>query len=243
MIVDILTVLRKEFKEMLLIRGSIMGFVMGSALPMTLMGVFLLGIHGAEILHSTVSLMMWAWLPFFSVTLVVSETFAGERERHTLETLLATRLSDAAILVGKLVAVTLYGMALTGFAILGALGMIVISNHGEIAISDILIFFLKVLAGGGLMALLGACVGTPISLRSTTVRQANQTMSLAMMTPLVFLLVPLLPAPVKNTLARWISAVPPSSWGYVVAGILLGICLLLIGFAFLRFKRNLLILD
>ena len=32
------------------------------------------------------------------------DSFAGERERHTLETLLATRLSDLSILVGKITA-------------------------------------------------------------------------------------------------------------------------------------------
>src|SRR6185503_5143880 len=35
---------------------------------------------------------------------IMADSFAGERERHTLETLLATRLSDLAILMGKICA-------------------------------------------------------------------------------------------------------------------------------------------
>ena len=36
------------------------------------------------------------------VSSLVADSFAGERERHTLETLLASRLPDRAILAGKL---------------------------------------------------------------------------------------------------------------------------------------------
>jgi ABC-type Na+ efflux pump permease subunit len=50
---------------------------------------------------------------FVAVFAVAPDTFAGERERHTLETLLASRLSDQAILIGKLAACTSYGWLLT----------------------------------------------------------------------------------------------------------------------------------
>ena len=52
-------------------------------------------------------------LPVFLVLAVVADTFAGERERHTLETLLASRLSDRAVLIGKIRAVVIYGWGLT----------------------------------------------------------------------------------------------------------------------------------
>ncbi|MGZ3674289.1 MAG: ABC transporter permease, partial [Ktedonobacterales bacterium] len=49
------------------------------------------------------------YLPFTILLNVVADTFAGERERHTLETLLASRLSDRAVLFGKVGAAVAYG--------------------------------------------------------------------------------------------------------------------------------------
>ena len=43
--------------------------------------------------------------PFMAAAIAIQpivDSFAGERERHTLETLLASRLSDSAILFGKI---------------------------------------------------------------------------------------------------------------------------------------------
>ena len=54
------------------------------------------------------SAITWAWLPLMLVMAVVADSFAGERERHTLETLLASRLSDAAILLGKVAAAVVF---------------------------------------------------------------------------------------------------------------------------------------
>ena len=42
-------------------------------------------------------------MPVMLVGLTIADSFAGERERHTLPTLLASRLSDRAILIGKIV--------------------------------------------------------------------------------------------------------------------------------------------
>ncbi len=42
-------------------------------------------------------------MPVMLVGLTIADSFAGERERQTLPTLLASRLSDRAILIGKIV--------------------------------------------------------------------------------------------------------------------------------------------
>jgi ABC-type Na+ efflux pump permease subunit len=49
---------------------------------------------------------------------MITDSIAGERERQTLETLLASRLPDRAILLGKVAAITLLGWLLLA---LGAL--------------------------------------------------------------------------------------------------------------------------
>jgi ABC-2 type transport system permease protein len=48
----------------------------------------------------------------------LGDAIAGERERHTLETLLASRISDRAILLGKVIVTTGYAW---GTALLGLL--------------------------------------------------------------------------------------------------------------------------
>ncbi|MCK7485371.1 MAG: ABC transporter permease subunit [Bacillus subtilis] len=60
-------------------------------------------------------------MPFLWVSGVVADMFAGERERHTLEALLATRLSDQAILFGKLLAAMTYGFTLTWVIMIASL--------------------------------------------------------------------------------------------------------------------------
>lgn len=54
----------------------------------------------------------WAALPLVLSGVIITDSIAGERERQTLETLLASRLSDQSILLGKILAATLLGWSL-----------------------------------------------------------------------------------------------------------------------------------
>ena len=54
----------------------------------------------------------WAALPLILAGVMITDSLAGERERQTLETLLASRLSDRAIVLGKVAAITLLGWLL-----------------------------------------------------------------------------------------------------------------------------------
>jgi len=56
--------------------------------------------------------VMWAALPLVLVGAMMADSIAGERERQTLETLLASRLPERAILLGKVAAITLLGWLL-----------------------------------------------------------------------------------------------------------------------------------
>src|SRR5258705_13563545 len=64
-------------------------------------------------------------LPFMILQSIIVDSFAGERERHTLETLLASRLSDRAILLGKFGAAVPYGLAV---GLIGAMVQAVVAN-------------------------------------------------------------------------------------------------------------------
>jgi ABC-2 type transport system permease protein len=59
------------------------------------------------------------------VIILISDAIAGERERHTLETLLASRISDQAILLGKVLVTVGYNWGMTLFCLL--LGSVVVN--------------------------------------------------------------------------------------------------------------------
>lgn len=115
---DILTVMWKEWKELLWAGGLLRGGRVSLLIMLAIFGVFLPYQTGRAWVESAAPLFYWAWLPLMLVAGVVADSFAGERERHTLETLLASRLPDRAILVGKLAAAVTYGWGLV-LAMLG----------------------------------------------------------------------------------------------------------------------------
>jgi len=108
---DVLTVAWKEAKEF----GRPGWHLKGGRLSMIIMfvvfGVFLPLQSGDRWVTSPVTMLYWAWVPLMLVTGFIADSFAGERERHTLETLLASRLPDRAILFGKVAAAVAYGWA------------------------------------------------------------------------------------------------------------------------------------
>lgn len=63
----------------------------------------------------------WAALPITLAGAMIIDSIAGERERQTLETLLASRLSARAILLGKVAAATLLGWLLLALGTLPGL--------------------------------------------------------------------------------------------------------------------------
>ncbi|PJF23668.1 MAG: ABC-2 type transporter, partial [Phototrophicales bacterium] len=100
----ILTVAGKELREILTF-GDARGRSKYSLLILILIfGIVIPIQNGRDWVTSPMNIMVWGWMPFLWVSGIVADLFAGERERHTLEALLATRLSDQSILFGKLLA-------------------------------------------------------------------------------------------------------------------------------------------
>jgi ABC-2 type transport system permease protein len=178
MMIDIRTVMWKEWNEIL--RGGSRGKV-GLLLFVGVFGVFLPLQMGRAWVGSPMVMAYWAWVPLFLVTSVIADSFAGERERQTLETLLASRLSDRAILFGKVGAAVGYGVGITWLSLL--LGLVTVNlAHGQ---GKLLLYPLPVGLGIVGLSLLGAglaaSAGVLVSLRAATVRQAQQTLSIAIM--------------------------------------------------------------
>jgi len=81
-------------------------------IPLAILGIYLPWQNGPEWARTPLLPAALSWLPLLLVGALVADSFAGERERKTLETLLASRLSDRAILLGKIAALVSYGWGL-----------------------------------------------------------------------------------------------------------------------------------
>lgn len=249
MIADILTVAQKELKEIVLSRttGGLnrRGGWLNLILIIGVFGIFLPYQNGPDWVESPTTLFLWTWVPLFLVSGVTADSFAGERERHTLETLLASRLSDQSILFGKVLAAILYGWGLAMISVvLGVITVNVAFWEGAVRLYP-LDFVLAGLLLGLLGAGLSATAGVLVSLRSGSVRQAAQTMSLAIM---ILLFVPVfgvqaLPAETQARLFAALQGMRLSQILLIIAGVLLVLDLGLLGAAMARFQRARLILD
>jgi ABC-2 type transport system permease protein len=249
MIADILTLAQKELKEIVLARSAgrlnARGGWLNLLLIMGVFGIFLPYQNGPAWIDSPGTLFLWAWVPLFLVSSVTTDSFAGERERHTLETLLASRLSDRSILLGKVAAAMLYGWGLTLLSVV--LGVITINVgywNGTLRFYP-LDFVLAGILLGLLGAGLAATAGVLVSLRSGSVRQAAQTMNLAIM---VLLFVPIfglqaLPAETKAAVFGVLQTASLNQILLGVIGLLVVLDLALLAAALARFQRARLILD
>ncbi|HVX28916.1 MAG TPA: ABC transporter permease [Nitrolancea sp.] len=181
----------------------------------------------------------------FIVLSVVADSIAGERERHTLETLLASRLSDRSILVGKIASVVIYGWGLTIASLLVGLivvnvsagdGKLLLYPAGRAIATVVLTFLLCVLATG---------IGVLVSLRSSTVRQAQQMLTIGwivMIFGIVFGVQLMSPA-TRLHLEHRLSTTQMTTAVIVASLVLLVLDLLVLALNAARFQRSRLILD
>jgi ABC-2 type transport system permease protein len=244
MIADFRTVLWKEWKELLLAPGDLRTSLLMLVLPVIVMGVVLPWQAGRAWLESPITLIAWAWIPLFLVINVIADSFAGERERRTLETLLATRLPDRAILFGKMGAAIAYAWGLTLVILLVGL----VTVNVKYGFRELLTYAPTTLVAAVGLSLLAttfiSAAGVFVSLRSPTTKQAQQRLSIAVM---VLFFVPffglqaLPPSWVTTYLAFAMENTDLSL--AVAASVLLVLDAALVGAAGRRFQRSRLILD
>jgi ABC-2 type transport system permease protein len=242
---DVFTVMWKEWRELLWHGGSLRGGRLSLVVLLGVFGVLLPYQAGGSWLTSPGTMFYWGWVPLMLVAGAIADSFAGERERHTLETLLASRLPDRAILIGKVAAAVTYGWAL----VMAMLALSVVTVNVSVSAPGLLVFPRPFAIGAPVLALLGAglaaSAGVLVSLRAATVRQAAQTLNVSI---LLLLLVPVLLSQALPDAARaqwgaWAASVGAEGIIWAVAGVLLVLDATLFAAAMWRFQRARLILD
>lgn len=242
---DVLTVAWKEWRELLHLGGSFRGGRLSLLILLGVFGVFLPLQAGAEWVQSPATVFYWGWVPLMLVAGAVSDSFAGERERHTLETLLASRLPDRAILLGKILAAMTYGWGL----VIAMLALSLVTVNLAVRTGPMLVFPWRFAVGAPLLALLGAglaaTAGVLVSLRSATVRQAAQTLNVGI---LLLIFVPVLvaqalPEAWKAQAGAWASSVGVDGVLWATAAGLALVDIALLALALSRFRRARLMLD
>jgi ABC-2 type transport system permease protein len=243
-ITDILTVAWKELREMLTFGDTRGRNRLSLLVILVIFGVVIPLQSGREWVTSPVSAMVWAWMPYMWVYSVVADSFAGERERHTLEALLATRLSDRAILFGKLLAALAYGFTLTWAILLVSLVTINVAVRGEGLLLFSPLMTIGALVFSILISGLAASIGVLVSLRAGSVRQAQQWMSFGMLVLfLPFMFIQFIPKTWLETFGNTLLHTDPVQIAVWAAVVVLVIQIVLLWIAMRLFQRSKLILD
>jgi ABC-2 type transport system permease protein len=184
---DIYSVIWKERKGLLRYSSSRWKAMVILLTPMALFGILIPIQFRDTWLTSGWSVAVAVATPLILIASTVSESFAGERERHTLETLLASRLPDQAILIGKLLVSIFFGWGMTLFLLLVSLMVVnILVWDGGLQFYSLEILGIDLTASlltSGMVASLGLLV----SLRSATVQNASQTIMLLLFLPFLLL--------------------------------------------------------
>lgn len=243
MLYDIFIIMQKELKEIFVQRGSLRAGITNVLIVVGISGILFPLQSGPEWVKSPIGLVTVAWLPMFMSMGLVADAFAGERERHTLETLLASRLSDQAILYGKMLASIVYGF---GIAMAGMLlGALVVNMQYPGVGFYSMPYFMAAVIFCLLGMLLVTGIGVQVSLHASNVRQAYQKMSIGFMILwLPIILGPqLLPQAWTAQIIGWLSNVNGQQAALFFVALLVAADLFLIVLANKRFQRSQLILD
>ena len=243
---DILTIMWKEGKGLLRYGDDRWKGIAILVTPIALFGILIPIQFRDGWLTSGWSLGVSFFTPLMLIASTIAESFAGERERHTLETLLASRLPDRAILFGKLLVSILFGWGISLLLLFVSLMVVnLLDGRSGFQGYQANILWMDIL-GSLLFAGFVSGLGTVISLRSATVQSTSQSLMVMLILPflllqgVVFLLPVFLP---KATIQAILDQLNFTKIIMVfLVAILVADIILFLG-ALSRFKRSSLILS
>jgi len=185
-------------------------------------------------------------LPFVVIGFISPYSFVGEREHGTLEPLLATPVSDQAILFGKIGMAVLYGWGVALVNMLLGLGSI----NLFLANGRFLHFPPGILIPTVLLSLffslLVAIMGTNSSFYARTLLDAQRNHVMALLIPMLlpaFFVGPFMPEAWKGTIVQMITPLGATNLYLILIVLLLMVDGIFMGFALIRFHRKQLLLE
>jgi ABC-2 type transport system permease protein len=170
---DSLTVLRKELTELVGNRHSARGALVQGGILVLLIGVFVPAVDPKMWRLAAAMAALYLAFPGMLAAGVAADSFAGERERRTLETLLATPLADGAIFAGKAAAAILFSAGVTSTALLASIVTVVVKGAPPPPLAHVA----AVLGGGVGIGLITTAISIFVSARVTVARSAQQVAS------------------------------------------------------------------
>ena len=240
MIADIRTVMWKERKSLFRQQGSRARILLTLLLPMIMVAIWLPWLMGPDWVEGYESLFS-SIAPMMMVLLTVPDSFAGERERHTLSTLLASRLPDRAIFFGKLAVSIGLGFGMMIIVLLLALVTVnLVHWDGHVMLYSYRVVLVD-LAFSLVLSVLIASAGVLISLRASTVQEAQQMLGAAVMVPPMVIGVVLLA--LREQIAGVLGDLDIIYVVLIVMAVLVVACAGLLAAAMARFQRARLILS
>ncbi|MGI5876216.1 MAG: ABC transporter permease [Dethiobacteria bacterium] len=212
---DIWIVSKKELHELLTIFREQKVSYYQIAIFVGIFGIFMPLSQKEMWMTSFAPVAFIIFIPIMLANSVVADSFAGERERQTLETLLATRLPDRAILLGKILAALIYALAFTILILVTSLLTLNLAKGtpGLFIYSPLLL--LISLVGSALTSLLAITLGISVSLRAKSVRAAAQVLNLPIILFFLLLgfglpaLIKTLPANLLQEMSQYLSLIDP----------------------------------
>ncbi|HEY98314.1 MAG TPA: ABC transporter permease [Dehalococcoidia bacterium] len=246
MIADILTVIWKERRSLFRHHGSRLRAIFSLVVPIAVFGILLPWQEGSGWIEGFWSIITCVFIPLLLVGTIIPESFAGERERHTLETLLSSRLPDQAILFGKIIVAIIYGWGMTLIVLL--LGLIIANATGWegqiilfppiIALADVVVSLL--------LAAIMASLGVFISLKSATVQGATQMLMATTLFPILILGISFtfifsMKGDLSQRIKNALESLDQTQAVLITIAVLFVICSCLFWAAAVRFKRQKLI--
>lgn len=184
MIADLSTVVWKEWTCLFRQPGSRLRLGLAVFVPIAYFGIIAPLQAGPRFVTGAEPWFIAVVLPLLTVIMIAPDSFAGERERKTLRTLLASRLPDAAILWAKIGFAIVLGLALMSATLFLAVVVVNVFTDTEglaMISAGPLLYMISVSL---LLSAVAAGAAVLISLRAQTVQQAQQILAA------VFFLIP-----------------------------------------------------
>jgi ABC-2 type transport system permease protein len=170
---------KKELLEIFGDRQARRGGLVQGVVSILVLGVFVPGSQaGLWVRSDPGAIFFFGFLPGIAAASIAADSFAGERERHTLETLLATPLAERTILVGKIAAAVTFGFLITTLGLIVALVTVRMASP---LFAPTVIEVAGALGAGLVSALLMSAVATVVSMKVTAARSAQQITSIGSM--------------------------------------------------------------